>query len=163
MIKLSLQEYIREKKLCEIIEIECTNDFVIKIDAFFTELFSGLKTCTRDGKPDLIFMKGDKYIMHQDLKHGWLRCRYDGFWNVLKESFSLEYSEIQLFISYKVEEAYKTSSLTPRIRYISQTSQVEETYKTSSLTPLDEGLNYIKSVEKAYKMGSLTPKNNNCK
>ena len=113
MKKLTLQEYIREKNLCTILEQECTNEFVVKIDAFFDDLFSGLAIYTKDYSPDLIFMKGDKYIMNQDLKNGYLLCRYDIFWSVLRQSFSLEVSEIRSFISYAVEEAFKMGSLTP--------------------------------------------------
>ena len=116
MVKLNLQEYIREKNLCIVIEQECTNEFVVKIDAFFADLFSGLKTHTQNNKPDLIFMKGNKFIMQQDLESGYLWCIYDGFWSVLKESFSLEYQEIQAFILYMVEETFKMGSLTPSPR-----------------------------------------------
>ena len=113
MVKLTLQEYIRERNLCAILEQECTNEFVVKIDSFFTDLFSGLKAYTRDGKPDLIFMKGDKYIMSQDLENGYLWCRHRDFWLVLNISFHLGYKETQTFISHMVEEAFKMGSLTP--------------------------------------------------
>ena len=112
---MTYQEYIREKNLCIILEQECTNEFGVKIDLLFADLFSGLTIYTKDGKPDLIFMKGDKFIMEQDLKNGYLWCRYDGFWEVLKESFSLQYSEIQAFIKNALEEAYQMGSLTPII------------------------------------------------
>ena len=77
MEKLTLQAYIREKNLCTILEQECTNEFVVKIDAFFGDLFSGLTIHTKDCKPDLIFMKESKFVMKQDLENGYLWCRYD--------------------------------------------------------------------------------------
>ena len=117
MTKLTFTEYIREKNLCTILEQECTNEFVVKIDSFFTDLFSGLTIYTNDGKPDLIFMKGDRYIMKQDLKNRYLWCRYEGFWGVLNESFSLERLEIQAFIKNAVEEAYQMGSLTPEFHF----------------------------------------------
>ena len=113
MKKLTLQEYIREKNLCIILEQECTNEFVVKIDAFFDDLFSGLKMCTKDGKPDLIFMKEGKFVMIQDLENCYLWCKHYGFWEVLEYSFLLEYKEIHDFIQYIVEETFKMGSLTP--------------------------------------------------
>ena len=135
MKKLTLQEYIREKNLCAILEQECTNEFVVKIDEFFNELFTDLKIYTDDNNHNLIFMKGDKYIMTQDFKGGYLGCRYDDFWLVLEKSFSLRYEEIQAFISHMVEEAFKMGSLTPIKRIYNDITEVEESFKMGSLKP----------------------------
>ena len=106
---------VRELKLYDLIG-ESTPE-VLYLNGFLAELFTGLSVYTRDNKPDLIFMKGGKYIMEHDIKNRVLRCRYDGFWSVLEKEYKLEKSEIQAVISYKVigllEEAFKLGSLTP--------------------------------------------------
>ena len=108
---------IRELKLYDLIGESTTE--VLKLNAFFVELFSDLTIYTRDNKPDLIFMKGDKFIMKQDLENGYLWCSNINFWLVLESNFKLEYSEIKEVISYKVvdmmEEAFKMGSLTPTL------------------------------------------------
>ena len=129
---------IRELKLYDLCG-ENTPE-VLKLNIFFNNLFSGLTVYTKNDKPDLIFMKGDKYIMEQDLKFGYLWCRYDGFWSVLKKEYKLEYSEVQAVISYKViglvEEAFKIESLTPLSIYPPKHHRVEEAFKIiGSLTP----------------------------
>ena len=136
MNSLKIQEYIREKNLCAVLEIECTNQFIVKIDAFFADLFSELTIYTKDDKHDLIYMKEDKLIMMQDLKNGFLICRFRAFWSVLKESFSLEYDEIQVFISYMVEEAFKMGSLTPYQTVPAYDGMVEEAFKKGELNKI---------------------------
>ena len=150
---------IRELKLYDLCG-ESTPE-VLKLNAFFDELFTGLSVYTKDDKPDLIFMKGDKYIMDQDLQIGYLCCRYDGFWSVLIDEYKLEHEEIQAVISYKVvglvEEAFKMGSLTPKSTFAQWLKQVEEAFKMGSLTPIYNGLVKKMKMEEAFKMGSLTP------
>ncbi len=144
---------IRELKLYDLCG-ESTPD-VLRLNAFFDELFTGLSVYTKDDKPDLIFMKGDKYIMEQELKIGYLWCRCEGFWSVLKDEYKLEKSEIQAVISYKVigllEEAFKLGSLTPIANFLIALPRLEEAFKLGSLT-------YV--LEEAFKLGSLTPYKN---
>ena len=150
---------IRELKLYDLIG-ESTPD-VLRLNVFFDELFTGLTVYTKDYKPDLIFMKGDKYIMEQDLKSGYLWCRYDGFWSVLEKEYKLEKSEIQAVISYKVigllEEAFKLGSLTPELNYYRGAKVLEEAFKLGSLTPTPHGFIGSTLLEEAFKLGSLTP------
>ncbi len=128
---------IRELKLYDLCG-ESTPE-VLKLNTFFDELFTGLTVYTKDCKPDLIFMKGDKFIMEQDLSNMILLCRYNDFWSVLKKEYKLEYSEIQAIISYKVvcmmEEAFKLGSLTPTRVKLSNPHKMEEAFKLGSLTP----------------------------
>ncbi len=150
---------IRELKLYDLIG-ESTPD-VLRLNVFFDELFTGLTVYTKDYKPDLIFMKGDKYIMEQDLKSGYLWCRYDGFWSVLEKEYKLENREIQAVISYKVigllEEAFKLGSLTPRIDFTLNSLPLEEAFKLGSLTPHFRHFTKRDILEEAFKLGSLTP------
>jgi hypothetical protein len=128
---------LRELKLYDLCGIVSPN--VIKLNDFFSDLFSNLSLYTQDGKTDLIFMKDGKYIMEQDLKNRVLWCRYPDFWEVLLKNFKLEKTEIQEVISYKlatmVEEVFKKGSLTPQLDIAFVTSDVEEAFKKGSLTP----------------------------
>ena len=83
---------IRELKLYDLCGEASPN--IIELNDFFSDLFSDLSIYTQDGKPDLIFMKGGKYIMKQDLKRSVLWCRYPDFWLILKKKYALKYAEI---------------------------------------------------------------------
>jgi hypothetical protein len=130
---------IRELKLYDLCGEISPN--VIEINDFFNDLFSDLSVYTQDGKPDLIFMKGGKYIMEQDLKNRVLWCRYPDFWEVLRKKFKLKNLKIQEVISYKVvtmvELAFKEGSLTPAYFATEGRNQVEESFKKGSLTPIN--------------------------
>ncbi len=149
---------IRELKLYDLCGIISPN--VIELNVFFNDLFSDLSVYTKDGKPDLIFMKRGKYIMGQDLKNNYLRCNYTDFWLILKERFNLKTPEIQEVISYKVvnmiEEAFKTGSLTPNYPEAYEWLMVEEAFKTGSLTPGGVIVQTGFELEEAFKTGSLT-------
>ena len=149
---------IRELKLYDLCG-ESTPE-VLKLNAFFNELFTGLSIYTYADNTDLIFMKGDKYIMEQDLKSGYLWCRYKDFWSVLKKEYNLETTEIQAIISYKVvglvEEAFKLGSLIPREIIEAWEAKVEEAFKLGSLIPINVDIGEVIKVEEAFKLGSLT-------
>jgi len=150
---------IRELKLYDLCG-ESTVE-VLELNAFFVELFSDLSIYTKNNKPDLIFMKDDKFIMEQDLENGYLWCSDINFWLFLESNFKLEYSEIQEVISYKiigmVEEAFKMGSLIPEINVNYYEIEVEEAFKMGSLTPNNFELCLCSEVEEAFKIGSLTP------
>ena len=171
---------IRELKLYDLCG-ESTPE-VLKLNAFFNELFTGLSIYTYADNTDLIFMKGDKYIMEQDLKSGYLWCRYKDFWSVLKKEYNLETTEIQTIISYKVvglveeafklgslipvaftsisdfkvEEAFKLGSLIPQLFFTTREFSVEEAFKLGSLIPINVDIGEVIKVEEAFKLGSLT-------
>ncbi len=84
------------------------------LNKFFDELFTDIQVITEGDKPDLIFMKGTKCIMKQDLRYGELKCVYNGFWSVLQSTFHCTTAETQEIISYKVEETFKFGSLIPQ-------------------------------------------------
>jgi hypothetical protein len=150
---------IRELKLYDLCGEISPN--VIEINDFFSDLFRDLSVYTQDGKSDLIFMKGGKYIMKQDLKYNTLWCRYAGFWEILKEKYTLKYTEIQEVISYKVatmvEDAFKKGSLTPSWSYYRSSNWVEDAFKKGSLTPEYSTTTKAFLVEEAFKKGFLTP------
>jgi hypothetical protein len=150
---------LRELKLYDLCGETSPN--VIELNVFFNDLFTGLSVYTQDGKPDLIFIKGDVFIMKQDLKNGYLLCRYSEFWKVLSLNFKMEYTEIQEVISYKVNtmivEAFKAESLTPKISPTGVIHVIVEAFKAESLTPQLNQMNHVHLIEKALKNGSLTP------
>jgi hypothetical protein len=128
---------LRELKLYDLCGIISPN--VIEINNLFNNLFSDLSVYTERGESDLIFMKGEKFIMEQDLKNGYLRCRFTDFWEVLQMKFKLKETEIQEVVSYKIA------------------NMLEEALKNGYLIPSCGGYYKIKCVEEAYKMRYLTP------
>jgi hypothetical protein len=53
------------------------------------------------------------FIFKQDEKNDTLLIRYDGFWSVLEDKYSLNYADIQVIIKSMVETTYKMSVGTP--------------------------------------------------
>jgi hypothetical protein len=146
---------IRELKLYDLCGEVSPN--VIEITELFNDLFSDLSVYTKDEKPDLIFMRDGEYIMSQDLKNGYLWCRYTDFWEVLQTKFKLQEIEIQEVILYKlanmVEEYFKKGSLTIWCSTSNYLEWVEDAFKTGSLTPLCTEWTQQYMVEDAFKTG----------
>ena len=55
-----------------------------------------------------------EFIFEQDEKNDTLLIRYDGFWSVLEDKYSLNYADIQVIIKSMVETTYKMSVGTPK-------------------------------------------------
>ena len=53
------------------------------------------------------------FIMQQDNKSERLWVRNDGFWNVLRYDFGMEYIDIQTLVYSMVERAFKLKVSTP--------------------------------------------------
>ena len=65
----------------------------------------------RDDKDLLIWKKAGEVRANQDLKNEVFYVKYNGIWSVFR--FSMEYLDIQAFISGWLEERYKLGGLTP--------------------------------------------------
>jgi hypothetical protein len=65
----------------------------------------------------LLFIKGGKVYMKQNLKNGGLWVDYNTIWSDLETIFSLEIPEIKSIITKWVEETYKLRGVTPEIMY----------------------------------------------
>ena len=50
------------------------------------------------------FMQNNRYVMEQDQKNDTLWVRYDGFWSIFLNDFSLEYTDVQAIIKFLVEQ-----------------------------------------------------------
>ena len=81
---------VRDLKLAIACGVE--NEEIKSLNKFFDDLFSDLIIYTSDNNTDLIFMKNDGFIMKQDLKNGYLWCRYEEFWEVLQTTYHCTYS-----------------------------------------------------------------------
>ena len=81
---------------------------------YLNKLYGDLEEYRTDERPDsLFFFRGKKVYMEQDLKNDDLWVDYETIWSDLKDTFSLEYYEIQSFIKKWVEETYKLRGVTP--------------------------------------------------
>ena len=69
--------------------------------------------CKAIGTANICYVKDDRVIMEQDLKNDRLYVRFDGFWSVFSNEFSLEYTDIQAIIKILVEQHLKCKVGTP--------------------------------------------------
>ena len=63
----------------------------------------------------VFFVKGKKIYMEQDLESKRLYVDYDTLWSDLKDTFSLEYDDVQSIIKKWVEVTYNLRGFTPDI------------------------------------------------
>jgi len=62
---------------------------------------------------NLFFIKGKKVYMEQDLTDGGLWICYDLIWGDLKDTFSLEFDDIQSIIKKWVKVTYNLNNVNP--------------------------------------------------
>ncbi len=87
--------------------------------------------------PDSIFYmnsKGD-WIFEQDNKYDMFRVRYNLVWKVLSDNYLMKDIDIQEFIKYMVEEAFKHKVSTPTMKDSFRIYMVEEAFKQKVSTP----------------------------
>jgi hypothetical protein len=77
----------------------------------------------------------DEWIFEQDEKNDTLWVRYQGFWSVLMDKYSLKYDDIQVIIKGMVENTYKMKVGTPVTVANTFNVSVENTYKMKVGTP----------------------------
>ena len=158
MQKLSFEEYIREKNLCAVLEMECTNEFVINIDKFFDDLFKDLViyNYVRDENHSIVYMQGDRFIMESYKQVLW--CRESGFWSVLDYQFDLRTTEIKQYITYKFKDLYNV--VATRVLSIDgiQIVQIEESYFIDYHEPFNDKGVYQMSIENSYVNGKFIDK-----
>jgi len=81
---------------------------------YLNKLYGDLEVYKTDKVPDSVFfVNGKKVYMEQDLENGTLYVDYDTIWKDLRDTFSLEYDEIQSIITKWVEETYKLRGVRP--------------------------------------------------
>ncbi len=106
-----------------------------------------------DESPNSIFyMKEDgRYVLEQDIKDINLYIRYENFWSVLFNKYSLEYTDIQILLKFMVEEAFKKELSTPYFKFSVSNFLVEEAFKKELSTPTQPPRLHELAIEEAYK------------
>ena len=81
---------------------------------YLNKLYGDLEEYRTDKYPNSIFFfKGKKVYMGQELENGRLYVDYGTIWSDLRDTFSLEYNDIQSIIKKWVEETYNLRGVTP--------------------------------------------------
>jgi len=83
-------------------------------DFFLKKTKNLLRKTSKESPGDIFFVDGD-IIMRQDLKNGYLRIIYEGFWSVFSNKYQLNYQQIQCFMRYMMGRHLKLEALTPCI------------------------------------------------
>ena len=105
------------------------------IDKFITYQFEPHEVKKSSEYPDSIFWVKDGEVIVEIYKRRddfWVRSE---IWKVIRNMFSLEYSETQQVIRDWLEEHYKLGGLTPQMTEKRLWSLLEEHYKLGGLTP----------------------------
>ena len=113
---------------------------------------------THEKWPDhYFFMQNNRYVMDQDPKNDTLWVRYDGFWSIFLNDFSLEYTDVQSIIKFLVEQHLKSKVGTPWRRNFSNNSSVEQHLKSKVGTPKLRQVRPDRLVEQHLKSKVGTP------
>ena len=91
------------------------------------------------------------FIMQQDNKSERLWVRNDGFWNVLRYDFGMEYIDIQTLVYSMVERAFKLKVSTPITMFKALEIRVESAFKHKVSTPIDSPIELLSIIEKSFK------------
>ncbi len=124
----------------------------LEIIDFVKSMLSDLIPFHDNSFPKSIFyFKGDKWLLEQDNKNDSLWVRYDIFWDVLEDKYSISYSDVQTLLKYMIEQAFKEKVSTPKSIYTTNNPKIEQAFKEKVSTPIKH---YIKSnpvIEQAFK------------
>ena len=63
------------------------------------------------------FMQGEKVIMEQDKKNDVLWVRFEDYWSIFSNDFSLQYDDIQAIIKFLVEQHLRSKVGTPCLEH----------------------------------------------
>ena len=107
---------IRKIKRSEIVPVEFTEQEFKIIKLFDNNLKDLVVFIDETNSNKINYMKPNgTFIMQQDNGSERLWVRYEGFLNVLKTNFSMEYTDTQNLIQYMVERAFKIKISTTSI------------------------------------------------
>ena len=59
------------------------------------------------------FVQGDRCVMEQDKKNDVLWVRFEGYWSIFSNDFSLQYTDTQAIIKFLVEQHLRSKVGTP--------------------------------------------------
>jgi len=80
---------------------------------YMNKMYGDLKEYRTNDIPDSIFfIKGKNIYMEYNLKNGYLMVDYNTIWSDLRDTFSLEYDDVQSIIPIWVGDTYKISGVT---------------------------------------------------
>ncbi len=80
----------------------------LEIINFVNSMLSDLTPFKYDNLPkSMFYFKGDKWLVEQDDLNDMLWVRFEGFWEILQEKYSIEHWEIKFFLKYMIEKSFK--------------------------------------------------------
>ncbi len=85
-------------------------------EVFFWNVLNGIEFNfnNNDNNNDTIYwIKGDKILLHQDMKNRELYIHYNDIWRVFEGKYKMNHYEIQSFISNEMEKGIKLMGYTP--------------------------------------------------
>lgn len=143
---------VRKIKISKLTDVSFTDEEKEIVD-FIKSKLDDLIPFKWDKYPLSIFYmnsKGD-YILEQDDKRDSLFVRWNGFWRVLHDKYSIDNTNIKVLIKYMVEQAFKekvsTASTGKQVWYL----QVEQAFNQKVSTPQFEIPSSYDLVEHAFK------------
>lgn len=125
-----------EKEVSNIIDkIYSNNSHVDSPEHFIQSILDRMIMKLSDKYPDKIFyfVKDKVYFeMRKDIhkrKNGYLYCRYEDFWKILKSKYLLKYDDIQSLIKSMVEQHLKCEVGKPDNQFLCNLQEVEQYLK----------------------------------
>ncbi len=153
---------IRKYKISKLINKPLTgvdNEIIELIQSWLKDLIP----FQMDEYPDSIFyMKKDgRYVLELNTKNKYLYVRWNDFWCVLSNKFSLNYQDIQNIIKFLIEETFKQEVEKPSIKNGVLLHTIEEAFKKAVSTPSLTSFNGLtirgNVIEEAFKQNIGTP------
>ena len=87
----------------------------VSAEEFFLSMWNGCEIKFDFSKSDSVFMlKNGEVLFEQDLKNERFWCKHSTIWSVFETEYSMNYSQIQLFIKGILERRFKMGALTPK-------------------------------------------------
>ena len=113
-----------EKLVFEFVEEKTTKNEAKK---FLLEIFNKMKVRVVPIVPGHVYYNVDGMgtVFEQDFENNYLWVSYSHIWEVFESRFSMNYSEIQLFIKSMVEETLEWKGLTPRWKLYTSDPMIE--------------------------------------
>ncbi len=131
----------------------------LEIIDFVKSMLSDLIPFKFDDYPESIFYMSSagKWILEQDYKNDRMWIRFNTFWSVLENKYSMGYDDIQTLLKYMIEQAFKEKVSTPLRRSKETNSGIEQAFKAKVSTPDYFFSSMRNGIEQAFKAKVSTP------